>query len=641
MLHGPHCEKKPSAAANMGVHAIPLKMAYIERPKDLHGRNVDMLNIASGPHAKDLKTIFHKHVAYEKVFDKHPFQHFFKQLAPQNLQSEPGYFSMGVSENQILDDISVFQCLLPKAHKSLKVLLALTSASDADVLDMPGCQAIVIKAWMRAEGFSNCMIVVQFSSLVLFLFLTGTLRESHFIHDYANFGTPMFYAALITPLAAGTACIELLQFVGFACNGLAANCVSLANLFDLFRIILQFCILSAILVFETDVQNYLSFRSALAVLVFIMWVRALFGLRIYQAVGVPMLPIIKCMWKIAPFCGVLVFYLCGVAHGYYTLDIREETIESLMIVYRLGLLGDFDMDELEGNEPKGELDADMFTIDADPSENYYIARFMMVIVSFVVNITLMNIFIAVLSASYETCYLNAWRNFLDARGDVGIDYVALEEGFRALTSWTKWFRKKEDKTIRRDEMAKIRRKDDEYIWYSCRKAVKETFGTVVHAPDKIKQDYDDKVDKLLIEITNGIEKLNKEVDTHEEELKAKFQLVSEQLENLKHATAQEIGSQRKHRKSKNTRVSKLLDKEAASPANASTPGVNDSFASLDRTHSPQQATEAMSPAESELLSQSPERTAQSVAAPDRCLAFDSLLPIVLPTHTNGHPIRLQ
>merc|ERR1739848_42680 len=75
----------------------------------------------------------------------------------------------------------------------------------------------------------------------------------------------------------------------------------------------------------------------------------------------------------------------------------------------------------------------MGTIDGDPTENYFIARVIMVVVSFGVNITLLNIFIAVLTASYEVCYGNAWRNFLDAQAEVGVRKVALNEGWRTLT----------------------------------------------------------------------------------------------------------------------------------------------------------------------------------------------------------------
>merc|ERR1719424_273928 len=168
-----------------------------------------------------------------------------------------------------------------------------------------------------------------------------------------------------------------MQFLGFFSHGLAGDYLGDPNnWFDMLRTNLQAGVLLSIIFLDESVTEWLAFRASLAMLVFIMWVRALYSLRIYQVLGVPMLPIINAMGQIAPSCGVLLFYLCGFAHGYYTLDIKEDTIESLMVVYRLGLLGDFDMDEMEGVQPAGQLGGvgdNTFTIDGDPSENYYVA----------------------------------------------------------------------------------------------------------------------------------------------------------------------------------------------------------------------------------------------------------------------------
>merc|ERR1712113_710777 len=105
------------------------------------------------------------------------------------------------------------------------------------------------------------------------------------------------------------------------------------------------------------------------------------SLRVFKSVGVRILPILATMWDVGPFCGVLGVYLIGSANMYYALGIWD-FFESFLIIWRLVIVNDLNMYELEGvhNSGKMRLGEDgMFVLEPREKTQYYmIVRIMMV-----------------------------------------------------------------------------------------------------------------------------------------------------------------------------------------------------------------------------------------------------------------------
>jgi hypothetical protein len=94
-------------------------------------------------------------------------------------------------------------------------------------------------------------------------------------------------------------------------------------------------------------------RMILAIWVGMRWLRALYGLRGFERIGPKMLPILNALQDTAIFMLVVAFFLAAAVHAYYVLGVRDtpsSLYASIMVMLRLGLLGDFDLFELEGTD---------------------------------------------------------------------------------------------------------------------------------------------------------------------------------------------------------------------------------------------------------------------------------------------------
>merc|ERR1719387_2136953 len=106
---------------------------------------------------------------------------------------------------------------------------------------------------------------------------------------------------------------------------------------------------------------------------------------------------------------------------------------SFMMMYRLGILGDFDMLALEKVEKSMYLKGNFIDQrNPEPSSMHHVVQLMFVYMSFVMTVTMMNLFIAMLCLSYSTAAANAETAFLKSRTNIVLDLHAMHCGARRL-----------------------------------------------------------------------------------------------------------------------------------------------------------------------------------------------------------------
>merc|ERR1719359_845542 len=107
----------------------------------------------------------------------------------------------------------------------------------------------------------------------------------------------------------------------------------------------------------------------------------------------------------------MVICIVASANLYYAFGLYDE-LDSFIIIYRLAVLADFDLNEMEKRYGTNEHVVTgghvsklnpVITTSASRTPLYVIVRVVLLLVSFTMTIFLMNLFIGVLTVSYEKC----------------------------------------------------------------------------------------------------------------------------------------------------------------------------------------------------------------------------------------------
>jgi len=160
----------------------------------------------------------------------------------------------------------------------------------------------------------------------------------------------------------------------------------------------------------------------------------------FPTVGLRILPIMSTVLDIGPFCAVMVICIVASANLYYAFGLYDE-LDSFIIIYRLAVLADFDLDEIEkrygtnmhvvtGNHASNLNQVIMSTAGRTP--HYVIVRVVLLLVSFTMTIFLMNLFIGVLTVSYTNCTSKATVSFSRFRMHRILEAQAKLAGWNAL-----------------------------------------------------------------------------------------------------------------------------------------------------------------------------------------------------------------
>mmetsp|Transcript_105584 Transcript_105584/g.293983 ORF Transcript_105584/g.293983 Transcript_105584/m.293983 type:complete len:221 (-) Transcript_105584:138-800(-) len=187
---------------------------------------------------------------------------------------------------------------------------------------------------------------------------------------------------------------------------------------------------------ELDAPGY---RIVLGTCVFLKWMRLLFSLRQLESVGLKILPILTTMWDVKPFVGVLSLYFIGSVNMLYALGLHSLE-NAFLIIYRLVVLGDMDLNEWENQSTlrlEADLSGQLVQVIPEGTSFRVASRMMMIFVSFVMGVSMMNLFVAMLCNSYADALQQAPMAVLRCRAKIVLDHQALKTGLRVLSCHTR------------------------------------------------------------------------------------------------------------------------------------------------------------------------------------------------------------
>jgi len=372
-----------------------------------------------------------KHVSYfERQFNA--------KLPPTPADAEflgtlsPTRSSRGRRHGDQFVDVDLYMCHVPHIIDSMPVLKALADSEQDEIFQEIECQALVHLWWERISLKAYLLIAFQVVYLLLFCSLNLVLTNA----VYGN------SALRIVTICCGIVLtleqlFETAQFAGYAASGLAQRYLfSWVNWGDQIRITCSAVIILIILIEGRDVKDSAIFGCVFGSVVFSRWMTVLYALRAVRGIGTRILPIMSTMWEVGPFTGVLFMYLCGFVNMYYALGLQD-LVDSFILIFKIVIMGEVDLDEFEAASSSvyvrlntTSLTATGAIIDAGRTPFYYIVRAMLVLTSFVMGVSLMNVFIAVLCISYEKAAKHSWREFIRTRADIALDHQTMVIGMR-------------------------------------------------------------------------------------------------------------------------------------------------------------------------------------------------------------------
>merc|ERR1712032_107975 len=187
---------------------------------------------------------------------------------------------------------------------------------------------------------------------------------------------------------------------------------------------------------DRNASHDTAFCAAFGVLVFCKWNRFLVYLRQIEVVGVQILPITQTMWDMGPFLLVFSLYFAASVNMFYALNTGHTFMQCFMQVYQLVVLGNAEASDL-ANADDPQVTVDLISgavLQSDPPDAQYllVVRIMLIFVSFVIGVSLMNLFLAMLCLTYENAHHQAHLSFQRSRTKIVLDQHAVRLGTARL-----------------------------------------------------------------------------------------------------------------------------------------------------------------------------------------------------------------
>jgi hypothetical protein len=375
------------------------------------------MNIVLGPHHARLAKLFRDKTPPPKVF-----QTFLSSLAPPEAHKQatmfvPVHFSM---------------CHVPLLHKDLRVLVALADCVHEDIFSEPGCRAIIELAWGQERFRARCLMIMALVEI-------GNLLQICFIQRWsalANEKQLTISIALAYMVCAVGVILDISQTLGYLRSGLIDR--FLASSVDWFNrciLLLNIAIILATHRMGVEAGQQFLYCTALGCVLFLKWIRLLVALRQVKAVGLRILPIMDTMLDVGPFSIVLAVYMLAATSAYYALG-RYDFLSCFIILYKMAVMSEVDLYEFEGvyNPSMRVVNSTGVIEQVMPSRTEYwlVTRLIMLIISFVVGISMMNLFVAVLCISYAKAHEKAEQAFTRSRACIVLDLHSIRVGFQSL-----------------------------------------------------------------------------------------------------------------------------------------------------------------------------------------------------------------
>lgn len=216
---------------------------------------------------------------------------------------------------------------------------------------------------------------------------------------------------------------------------------------------------------DRGVVDRLSMRAAIIVTSSLRLMHNIDMLRLaFSEVNMIVTPIISALARSLPFCIAVIYFAFIMWQAYWTLDVEEwqNGWKAIIIAWRFAVLGDFEVEELEGQEGTWHqaADAPMWTYeDPELTDNSTLVRGVFIVLcGMMFPVLIMNILISVLSVWLDFAIKNVWLDFQRARARRVLKY-------KALTRLLCKCHKAEDMDVNEQDV----KASAPYIWFSAPK----------------------------------------------------------------------------------------------------------------------------------------------------------------------------
>jgi len=340
--------------------------------------------------------------------------------------------------------IESFMCHIPNIHKDLQVLSAISSCEHLEIFTNDGCCAIINWMWAGQLWTARFRMLLATVELINFIVINFSEGPPDMVSKKAgNNKNINFWSSLVILFLA--VLFELTQIMGYCKYRLMDR--YFATFRHWFDMIVLTMTMIFIVVFFTIVEIVPEDETSdlvlmsLGVIIYLKWFRLLTWLRQFEAIGCHILPIMSTTLKVGPFLIVLGVYVLASWNLYFAVQHGYTWNECLMLMYRLAVLGDFDLQELEHkksppttlhmqNDMKQGSISTAGSMLGYGSVNWHSVRITFVLVSFMVGVLIMNLFIAVLCSEYEKAAAIAKESFMRSRARIVLDQAAVNVGWR-------------------------------------------------------------------------------------------------------------------------------------------------------------------------------------------------------------------
>eukprot|EP00746_Dinoflagellata_sp_MGD_P002909 gnl/MRDRNA2_/MRDRNA2_105688_c0_seq1.p1 gnl/MRDRNA2_/MRDRNA2_105688_c0~~gnl/MRDRNA2_/MRDRNA2_105688_c0_seq1.p1 ORF type:complete len:1094 (+),score=184.37 gnl/MRDRNA2_/MRDRNA2_105688_c0_seq1:104-3385(+) len=400
----------------------------------------------------------------------------------QLLPLQPGYFQ---SCNKVKP---FFRKCTVKNVVTLEVLAALSMTRSNEILITDFARSVISHFWDQYYWPIFLFdLVVAWGTLGLIIIVTVEVRSQG---EADKFSLILLAILLADPLWCELhelyemvqKSAEVIKFTSaharrYALNGDYKNCrrqwVSMfptiwrtcgfENICDWLRITLAIIAVNSFFVWEGTPYQ----RGMTSLFAAWCWYRALFTLRGLVTFGPGILAILRALQDTIPFVIVTVCCLFAFTHAYYLIDTREvrgglpELYATFLPVFRLAMLGDFDLFELEGQDTVFAQDDGGVWEPEDPSvadhDRYFLAHCLFFGTSIMMTVMMLTLLTGILSNNYDRFMEYSKAHFHREQAAIITSRMKDPMMFRVLS-----------KALRRDK--------DTYLWAALREVeeLKET-----------------------------------------------------------------------------------------------------------------------------------------------------------------------
>jgi len=379
-------------------------------------------NVATGPHPAEFIRSWRNKEALRPSLDG-----FMNKLAPQERNMHaPMYVA----------SVCFLACPIPEIHQHLDVLSAIADSKCDNLFKEATCQAIIKSAAEKVKGRAKIQFVISIAALLNLVIVNVLLNNSTYDGFYENAGFPLQCTISLGFAVCGMDLfLFILKALGFWCQEQLDRVKH--EFIEVCSVSATLCVLVYVHHVGVKAKSSPMFCTALGAVVFMKWMLVLREACQFRLLGTHILPIMSTMMSIGPFVLVTSVCICASANLYYAFGLYN-AFDSFFMIYRLAVLGDFNLDELENRystDMNVEAGGSVVMSNAAETDYYWVVRVMLLFLSFMMSISLMNLFIGVLTVSYEAHTQRAYESYLRLRTGTVLEARAVRVGWQTLTAF--------------------------------------------------------------------------------------------------------------------------------------------------------------------------------------------------------------